>query len=269
MDKFLSVCLVLLIVPFALIANPSNEVATVNLAVMQGPTSISSSNLDSFINVNLFSSPDEAVAKLINGDVDFAVVPANLALNIYNKGVPVKFVAVVGEGMLSVIGTEESNEIAVPGLGGTPDHMQKLLYPQYEASYSVTAPAQVAQMLIANKIKMAILPQPFVGQVLEKNPSCRIISDVAQQWKKLTDCDQYPMSVLVARNSVDEKTIKDVKNSYRKSVSLVDEETAKQCALVFKDGKEAQIELFTYYKVLFDLAPQAIGSKLPDDGFWK
>ena len=42
----------------------------------------------------------------------------------------------------------------------------------------------------------------------------------------------------------------------------------KNCALVFKDGKEAKEELLSYYNTLLSLAPDAIGGKLPDEGLW-
>ena len=41
-----------------------------------------------------------------------------------------------------------------------------------------------------------------------------------------------------------------------------------QCALVYKDGKAAKEETSAYYEALLQLAPDAIGGKLPDEGFW-
>lgn len=287
MSKILSICLVLLILPAFAFAQPKTETTdSVNLAVMQGPTGFSSVNLDDFINVAVFSAPEEAVAKIVNEEFDMAVLPVSAAVNLYNKGVDIKFVATVGEGMLSVIGFDkDSKTIAVPGMGGTPDYMQKLLYPEYEASYSVTSPAQVAQLLIAGKTDLAILPQPFVNMVLTKNPECKILSDVQEQWAEKTGFKQYPMSVLVVREDFEDdnpKLVKRVKESYKQSIEWVianpqqagikiEEKgimtaalatgAVDKCALIFKEGREAQKELIAYCTV--------VGDKIPDEDFWE
>jgi len=275
-------------------AQAEKETSKVNLAVMQGPTGFSSVMLPDNINILVLSSPNEAVAKLINGELDMAVLPANTAANVYNKGIKIKALAIVGEGMLSVLGTNENaKEISVPGAGGTPDHMASLLYPEYEKNYSVTAPAQVAQLLIAGKCELAILPQPFVNMVISKNNKVEIIKNVQEDWANLTGSVQYPMSVLVARSGYvdeNEQNVKKVMQDYKQSISKVlsstheaaliieekgimkadlAEESIKDCALAFVEGQEAKEELETYYKILLELAPEAIGNKLPDSYFYE
>lgn len=271
-------------------AQSSKETGNVNLAVMQGPTGFSSAMLPSYIKTSVYPSPNEAVAKIVNGELDFAVLPANTVAVLYNKGVKIRAVAIVGEGMLSVVGSDETAKtIAVPGAGGTPDHMAVLLYPESERSYSIAAPAQLAQMVIAGKCAKAILPQPFVSMVTAKNPNVKIIDDVQKRWKEKTGFGQYPMSILVVREDFAEKNAKvvnEVKKDYAKSVNTVltsvhdaalkieeigimkadlAEGAIKDCAIVFKDGKKAETELKAYYDVLINLAPQALGGKMPAD----
>ena len=263
------------------------------------------------VQISVYPSPNEAVARLAKGELDMAALPANAAANLYNKGVGIKAVAIIGEGMLSVVGTgealdeaadevadEAADEVAttttinVPGAGGTPDHMAQLLYPQFEADYSVTAPAQLAQLVIAQKASLAILPQPFVSMVLRQNPNVRILSDVQEKWTALTGQEQYPMSILVVRSEYADENplaVEMMKAAYKSSIDTIlsDPETAgerieelgimkaamatpaiAQCALVYKDGKAAQEETSAYYEALLQLAPDAIGGKLPDEGFW-
>ena len=283
----------LLFVMFVGFAGSAKELKDVNMAVMQGPTGFSSVMLPDYVKVSVYPSPNEAVSLLINGELDMAVLPANTAANLYNKGVKLKALAIVGEGMLKIIGTDDpSNELYVPGAGGTPEHMAMLLYPQYKRNYGVTAPAQLAQMLIAGKCKMAILPQPFVNMVLAKNPDLKTLSDVQSVWAQVTNEKSYPMSVLVATESFAKENpslVSKVKKDYRASVKAVleDPEKAavvieergimkadlakgaiKDCAIVFKDGEEIVKELDSYYKILSELAPEAIGKALPDSGFY-
>lgn len=295
---------------FAQAINEESD-TVVRLGVMQGPTGFSSSMLGDFVGdmvqISVYPSPNEAVARLAKGELDMAALPANAAANLYNKGVGIKAVAIIGEGMLSVVGTDETfdqaseetaNEAAtattinVPGAGGTPDHMAQLLYPQYEADYSVTAPAQLAQLVIAQKANLAILPQPFVSMVLRQNPNVRILSNVQEKWTELTGQEQYPMSILVVRSDYANENplaVEKVKTAYKNSIDTIlsDPETAgerieeleimkaamatpaiAQCALVYKDGKAAKGETSAYYEALLQLAPDAIGGKLPDEGFW-
>ena len=296
MKKTLLVLLVILtILPcFAQAVTEANTSTSVRLGVMQGPTGFSSSALGDIAQIEVFPSPNEAVAKLIKGELDMIALPANSAANLYNKGVDLKVVAIIGEGMLSVVGLAETNSttLYVPGTGGTPDHMASLLYPEYEKEYSVTAPAQLAQLLIAGKVELAILPEPFVTMVLSKNPKLEIISNVQEKWTALTGDEQYPMSVLVVAGSFAKEypnAVEAIKVAYKNSISTILEAPATagqkieelgimkaqmatpalaNCALTFKEGSEAKEELLSYYTTLLDLAPDAIGGKLPDEGLW-
>ena len=292
MKKAFLVVLFSIIILSSVFSHPQTE-KKVNIAVMQGPTGFSSAMLGDGFEISVYSSPNEAVARILKGELDMAVLPANVALTLYNIGVDIKAVAVVGEGMLSLIGTnEDSSKVSVPGAGGTPDHMARLLYPSYEPDYSVSAPAQLAQLLIAGKTELAVLPQPFVTMVLGANSSVKVVSDVQQKWKDLTGSDNYPMSILVASGSfIREKSqaFKQAADSYRNSVSIVNENpheaalkieklgimassTAESaipyCSLVYLDGMNAMKLCNSYFEILLELDPDAIGKKVPDSGFW-
>jgi len=292
MKKAFLVVLFSIIILSSVFSHPQTE-KKVSIAVMQGPTGFSSAMLGDGFEISVYPSPNEAVARILKGELDMAVLPANVALTLYNIGVDIKAVAVVGEGMLSLIGTnEDSSKVSVPGAGGTPDHMARLLYPSYEPDYSVSAPAQLAQLLIAGKTELAVLPQPFVTMVLGANSSVKVVSDVQQKWKDLTGSDNYPMSILVASGSfIREKSqaFKQAADSYRNSVSIVNENpheaalkieelgimassTAESaipyCSLVYLDGMNAMKLCNSYFEILLELDPDAIGKKVPDSGFW-
>lgn len=292
--KLVAILLALIFVmPCFAQAVEEESTSSVRLGVMQGPTGFSSSALGDIAQIEVYPSPNEAVAKLVKGELDMLALPANAAASLYNKGVEIKVVAIIGEGMLSVVGTNETAKtLYVPGTGGTPDHMAKLLYPEYEKEYSVTAPAQLAQLVIAGKAELAILPEPFVTMVLSKNPKAHIISNVQQRWTNLTGQNQFPMSVLVVKATFAQEhpaLVLSVKEAYKKSIEtiLADPVTAgerieelgimkaqmatpalKNCALVFKVATEAKEELLSYYNTLLALAPDAIGGRIPDDGLW-
>lgn len=294
MKKMITVLIsALILVP--VFARPVSETRSekVRLAVMQGPTGFSSAMMGESAEITVLPSPNEAVARFVKGEIDMAVVPANAALSMYNKGVDVKAVAIVGEGMLSLIGTDpDSPAVSVPGAGGTPDHMARLLYPQYTPDYSVTAPAQLAQMIIAGKTSLAILPQPFVTMVLSAAEDVRILDDVSKRWESLTGMENYPMSILIVSGkyaSEHPESVIYAAEAYRKSVNEVVSDpglaakrieelgimasgTARDaipyCALVYIDGNRAREEAGSYFDILLELDPGAVGSKGPDNGFW-
>lgn len=294
MKKLLTLLLIFIaILPCFAQAVKEDSTSTVRLGVMQGPTGFSSSALGDIAQIEVYPSPNEAVAKLIKGELDMIALPANAAANLYNKGVGIKVLAIIGEGMLSVVGTNENSKtLSVPGTGGTPDHMATLLYPEYEKEYSVTAPAQLAQLLIAEKVELAILPEPFVTMVMSKNSNIKVISNVQERWASLTGQKQYPMSVLIAKDSFAQEhpiLIEKVKEAYKNSIKTIleDPTTAGKkieelgimkaematpalanCALTFKEGNVAKEELLSYYTTLLSLAPDAIGGKLPNEDLW-
>ena len=298
MKKILVILLlVVALLPCFAQAVQEEDTSSVRLGVMQGPTGFSSSALGAIAQVEVYPSPNEAVAKLIKGELDMIALPANAAATLYNKGVEIQVVAIIGEGMLSIVGTSDKTDtkgttLYVPGTGGTPDHMATLLYPEYEKEYSVTAPAQLAQLLIADKVDLAILPEPFVTMVLTKNSKAKVLSNVQERWTSLTGQEQYPMSVLVVKSTFAQEhptLVLKVKEAYKASIEILlkDPETAgsrieelgimkaqiatpalENCALVFKDNEEAKEELLAYYNTLLSLAPAAIGGKIPDDGLW-
>lgn len=291
---------------------------TVKLAVMQGPTGFSSVGLSRnggkvsenvTVELSVFPSPTEVIARLTNGELDMAALPSNTAAILYNKGVGVKAAAVVGEGMLSVLSTDPSVQsvsdlvgatVSVPGANGTPDQMARMLIAaaglvvdkDVMLDYSVSAPAQLAQMVIGGKKSIAILPEPFVTMVMKQNPSVKVVADVQRLWSEVTGAGNYPMSVLVVSDAFRSKypyAWKQVLSAYEDSVAWVNASPADagaaieavgimkaamavpaipNCALVFRTAQDAKADMDTYFKTLFDFSPRAIGGKLPDEAFY-
>lgn len=263
----------------AVFASPVKEQKEVSIAVMQGPTGFSSAGLGDWVNVEIYPSPVEAVSNLINGSIDFAVIPANKAALLYLKGMDIKVLAITGEGMLSIVGTDNHGQVlSVPGIGDTPDFLSSFLFPEYEKDYSISSPAQLAQLMIAGKTDFAILPQPFVNKVISSNENVHIIHDVSSKWTEKTGELQYPMSVLVSTASfikANPSTVENLLKDYEKSVDWVLSNKRKagekieslgimakdlailsidDCNLVFKKGVSAKQELEAYFKTALDSA---------------
>jgi NitT/TauT family transport system substrate-binding protein len=294
------------------------ERVDIKMAVMQGPSGFGAAGLmrndgkideKHFFDVEVFPSPNEVIARLANGEIDVAALPTNVAANLYAKGVKVKIAAVTGQGMLMLLTTDnsinevfdlESRKIAVPGANSTPDQMTKIMISalgfdyeeDVELDYSIAAPAQVAQMMIANRVDLAVLPEPFVTMVRNSNSKVIPLIDIQALWSALTGTDNYPMTVVVvsdafvAKNS---KSLPIVMDAIKDSIAWVNENPQEagviieqegimkaamavpaipNCNLMFQKAKESYVAIDTYYKVLQGFDYTSIGGQLPDESFY-
>jgi len=293
-------------------ANQSNKI-NVELAVMAGPTGFSSAKIakdngdigsNVLVSTSVFSSPNEVIAKLTNGDVDVAALPTNLAAILYNKGVDIKLAAVIGNGMLNVISSDPDNwvntKIQIPGgPAATPNQIASMLIGEngyntdnFDLDYSIVSSAQLSQLLIANKTVTALLPEPFTTMVLAKNPNMQKVLDIQKMYAKTTGIQNYPMTVLVVQNKFNEEhpeAVKAILTAYKESVAYVlanPMEAAKaieainimpaamaapaipNCNLVYESMDEAKVEVENYFNLLFNFDVKSVGGKLPDQGLY-
>jgi NitT/TauT family transport system substrate-binding protein len=290
----------------------------VDMAVMQGPSGFGTIGLNrnegrlddqTRIDLSVYPSPNEVIARLANGELDIAALPTNVAANLYAKGVPVKTAAVVGEGMLLFLTTDktitelsdlQNRKISIPGSGSTPDQMTKILVSalgfDYESDvqldYSIASPAQLAQMMIAGKLDLAVLPEPFVTMVLNANEQAVPLLDVQVLWSALTGTGNYPMTVIVVSDGFiaeHSDRLPLVMGAIKDSVEWVNanpgdagvmiEEAGimkaamatpaiPRCNLVFRTATEGYDAMDTYLKVLHGFDYASVGGSVPDESFY-
>ncbi len=296
----------------------ASEEVEINMAVMQGPSGFGAAGLfrnqgklneKTKVDVTVYPSPNEVIARLANGEIDVAALPTNVAANLYAKNVGVKVAAITGEGMLMLLSTDHSIEkledlanrkINIPGSGSTPDQITRIMVSAFgfdpdtdvELDYSIAAPAQVAQMMIANRVDLAVMPEPFVTLILKSNPKAIPLLDMQNLWGSLTGVDNYPMTVAVISDKFIEKhpdrvtvimdALKDSiewVNSNPKDASVLIEEAGimaaamavdsiPRCNLVFTKAEDGYIAMDTYLKVLQGFDYNSIGGSLPDESFY-
>lgn len=303
-------------------SSPAGEIVEARLAVLKGPSGfgfvkVLDEALDSddglVLETSVLASPTEVIARFSSGEVDFAVLPVNVAALIFNKGIPCKLIAVTGDGMLSLLSTDpelhdtiksiSEKEIAVPGQGSTPDLVTRFILSsipkklaentdEIKYNYTISAPAQLAQMMIAGKVSTAVLPEPFATMVKMKKPDARSIIDIQSTWKEITGTGVFPMTALLVReefflgnrNAVEtllvsvEESIDWVLTHKEQASLLIEEQgiltaamalpSIDACNLVFGDALEEQARIETYLKVLLEYAPASIGGKLPYEAFY-
>lgn len=292
----------------------------IHVAGLKGPTGLSMVKLmsdgkagtasedDQF---TLVSSPDEIVAKISSGEVDVAAAPTNLAATLYQKtNGGVQLAAVTTLGVLYVVTTGgetignisdlKGKTVYASGQGATPEYAlnyilrQNGLEPGKDVQVEYKSEhAELASLVIAGKAKIAVLPEPFVTQVLMKNSSAKVALDLTQEWKKAAgDKSVLTMGCLIVRKKFAEENkaaldsfLKDYKASAEYTNSNVEqaaklsqefgimdssiaEKAIPNCAIVYLDGTEMKEKIPEFLKVLYQANPKSVGGKLPADDFY-
>lgn len=299
-------------------ASPGSEVTEVRVAALKGPTGIGMARLlesqPSFgtalrWSYALLPSPQELVARVASREVDVAVLPANTAAKLYTDGPKYRMAAVVGWGVLYVVSRNPAirgwadlrgRELLCVGKGATPDYLTRFLLDRHglEADGDVRlnfafGQEQVAQLLVAGRAEVAVLPEPFVSLVLSKSTDARIVLDLQKEWSlAIGGGDPYPISVVVIGPRLLERDPEAVERflaAYEESIrwananvaeaaalvgrlEIMAEEVARlsipRCNLDFVRGDAARAAMEAYLKVLMGYDATAVGSRLPDASFY-
>jgi len=301
-------------------ATPSpTEQVNVTIAGLAGPTSIGmikmisekALNSDAYaVNYEIANAPDTLTAKVINGEVQIAALPTNAAAVLYNKTEgKIQFLAQNTLGVLYLVGKDSAGitslkdlagkTITLSGSGAIPEYAMEYILDKAGIKDSITLNyltdhASTAQALLAGDADLAILPQPFVTQVLAKDASLKILLDINKEWetasggssvlsmgclvvnKDFADANpefiaeflkQYEASVNYVNDNPKEAAVMVAEAGIVASADIA-EKAIPYCNIVFKDAQSAKTEINGFLKVLFDFNPASIGGTMPNDGFY-
>lgn len=255
----------LMILPACGGAGKQDKPEKIRVAALNGPTGMgmvkmmedAQVNEDSSYEFSTYGAPDELLGKVINGEVDIAALPTNMASVIYNKtDGQIKLAAINTLGVLYVL--EDGNEINsiedlkgkkinVSGKGATPDFILQYLLKEHgldpekdvELDFSMQH-ADLAAAVAAGDAKIALLPQPHVTSALMKNENIRIALDITQEWEKVVgETNPLPMGCIVVQKEFAEKypaVLDDFMNQYEDSVKWVNENHGEAGQLIEKHG---------------------------------
>ena len=204
----------------------------------------------------IVASVDEVTPNLVQGNVDIAAVPANLASVLYNNtegGVQVLAINTLGVLYIVESGdTVQSVEdlrgrtIYASGKGATPEYALNYILSEngIDPSADVTIEwksehAECLSALLAEEGAVAMLPQPFVTTAQTKSDAIRVALDLTEEWDALQAEAEVPSALLtgvvVARKSFVEENPEAVAaflDHYKASVDYVNANTAEAAQLV-------------------------------------
>jgi NitT/TauT family transport system substrate-binding protein len=249
-------------------------------------------------------------AKFIAGEAKIGILPPDTAAKIAaSGGTKLQAAAVTGMGMLSLLSADEAvqriedlkgRSVEVAGQGATPDYvfrkilLSKGLRPDTDVifGYSLAYP-EIAQALIAGRLSLAMLPEPFATMARTGNSSLRPVGSIQDEWAGATGTGNFPMTVLVVDSDwarTHRQALIIVLDRLKASIEWVLSNPAEAGALVEKHdlglrapvvaaavprsnyvyipAVEARPALESLYGAFLEFAPQSIGGALPPDSFY-
>ena len=295
------------------------EKIELRIGALKGPTALGMLQLmqkaDAKTTANQYSftlagAPEELSAKMISGDLDIAAIPANLAAVLYNKTEgKVKMAAINTLGVLYILENGDTVHSVEDLRGKTIYASGQASTPEYALNYILTSNglipgedvqivyksehAEVAALMAAGQIDLALLPQPFVTTVLQKSETARLALDMTKEWeavapaggslvmgclavrsefyeanKKAVDAFlvEYAASVAYTNENVDAAAA--LSAQYNVIPEAVAKEAIPLCNIVYIDGEEMVAKAGNCLQVLFAADANSVGGKLPGNEFY-
>ena len=246
---------------------PAEDPVTVRVAALKGPTAMGMVKLMSdsdaaaesgeettgnTYDFTLAASADEVSPKLMQGELDIACVPANLASVLYNRtDGGIVTLAVNTLGVLYIVENGNSVQsmadlagrtIAASGKGSTPEYALRYLLSEngIDPDTGVTIDwksehSECVAALASGAATIAMLPQPFVTVAQTQLPDLRVALDLTEEWDALDNGSALLTGVVVARADFVEEhpaAVEEFLTSYAESVEWVNANTAEAAELI-------------------------------------
>ena len=283
---------------------------------LKGPTSMGLVNLmqlsedgesDGSYAFTMAAQADEIMGKLVSGDLDVALIPANAASILYSKtegGISVVDIntlgvlyCVTGDENVKSIEDLSGKKVVTTGQGTTPEYALRYLLDAYnidDCKLEFKSEAtEVAALLEADPNTISVLPQPFATATCMKNNELKTAFSLTEAWDAVTADSRMVTGVTVVRNDylaeheeevktfIDEHGVSaaDAVEDVEGTAVLVEkygiianakaaEKALPQCSIVCLTGSEMKQALSGYLAVLADQDEKSIGGSLPEDDFY-
>lgn len=239
---------------------------TLRVGSLKGPTTIglvslmdeaSKGESEGAYEFTMAADASELAAQVVSGDLDIALVPANLASVLYQKtkqGIEVIDINTLG--VLYVVSADDSihnisdlkgKTIYMTGKGTTPDYaLQYLIGANSMTPDDVTIEykseaTEVAAVLKENPDAIGLLPQPFVTATMAQNENLKMVLNLTEEWDKTQpeNGSSLVTGVTVCRKEVLEQNPEEVETflkEHKESADWVNTNVADAAELVAAAG---------------------------------
>ena len=259
--------MMVMVLSLAACARQSAQPVDIKIATLKGPTGMGMAKLMEDASVesaqgdryefSLAAAPDEITAQVVNGSVDIAAVPTNLASVLYQKTKgQIQVAALNTLGVLYLLENGETIQsvadlkgktIGATGQGSTPEYVLDYILTKngLDPEKDVTIVwkgehSELAALMSAGEVDIGMLPEPNVTAVLSANSGVRSALNLTEEWNKVAGEDStLTMGCIVVQKKFAEEH-KDALNrflkAYSESVEYVNTNLDEASQLVEKHG---------------------------------
>ena len=261
------------------------------------------------VKVEALAQADLMAARFLSGEAKVGILPPNTAAKIASSGKDIRAAAVIGAGMLSLLSSDPAvrsiedlrgKTVDVAGQGTVVDYIFRKILSAHglapdtdvKLEFSLAYP-EIAQSLIAGRISIALLPQPFATMARMGKPDLKSPADIQDEWIKSGGNGNYPMTLLMVDGAFADANagaVEVITTAVKNSIEWVTSHPAEAGALVekydlglkaaivaaavpdsnyvFIPAARARPSIEALLKTFLDYAPVSIGGALPGDGFY-
>lgn len=173
-------------------------------------------------NIEVASSADMINPGLIQGEVEIAALPTNVASVLYNKtGGKVMVAAVNTKGVLYLLENGETvksfadlkgKTVYLPGQGSNPEFIFRYLVEKnglvigkdVMVDYTYGSPDELATAITSGLVSLAVLPEPKVTAIKSQNNAVRSALDFTAEWNKVSDGELVQGCIVVQKSFAEE-----------------------------------------------------------------
>ncbi|HET7733394.1 MAG TPA: ABC transporter substrate-binding protein [Paludibacter sp.] len=314
MKNIFSKLLIIVLAGILFVSCTNKSPEAIRIGILNGPSAVSFIKLidqphvihGKKIEIIIKSEPQQIQALMMQGKLDFAILPTIMAANLYNKGVHYRMVACPIWGTLYLLTNTTTKKItgiknqtiSLFGQGSTADVLLQRLIKESRVSnvridYTLSTNSDIAQALKLRKIKFAVVSEPLVSKLLTQDSTLHILT-------KLT-CEEFLLntfknvfvqtSFLVSnRFTVDNPTLVAlVCKTYTESCNFVNKQPEEAAKLLIKHKMSSDLaiakqsiplcninyvssfavaqEIDSYLRIFYKFNSKSIGGKIPDKDF--
>ncbi len=238
----------------------------IRIGSLKGPTSMGllflmedaeAGETENAYEFQMAAAADELLPLMIKGELDIALLPANVASVLYSKtegGVSIIDIntlgvlyMVSGDASLENITDLEGRTIYLTGKGTTPDYALQHILTQNGLSTSdckleyKSEATEVAAMLAENPDAIGVLPQPFAASACMQNNELSVVFDMNEEWDIVQGDIGNGMvtGVTVVRNEFlaeNEEAVRAFMKEHAESTNAINQDVAAGAALAVEAG---------------------------------
>ena len=240
--------------------------AAIRVGSLKGPTSMglvslmdkaSKGETSNVYEFTMAGKADELVGKIANGDLDIALLPANVASILYGKTKGnVAVVDINTLGVLYVVTADSSissmadlkgKTVYMTGKGTTPEFAMNYLLAENgvepsEVDFQFKSEAtEVVSFLAQDSAAIGVLPQPFATAACIQNEALKPVLDLTEEWNKLNEATGSMMVTgvtLVRRDFLNENedAVKTFLKEHKASAAFTEEHPDEAAELIAAQG---------------------------------